>query len=66
MNRELKSKIILEFGTQEDFAVAVNERPAYISQIIRNRRDIAQEKKVKWADALNCTIIEIFIDSLIQ
>ncbi len=27
MNRELKSKIILEFGTQEDFAVAVNERP---------------------------------------
>jgi len=62
MNRELKAKIILEFGTQEDFAIAINERPAYVSQVIRDRRSIIEEKKLKWADALNCMVNEIFLD----
>ena len=59
MNLRLKSMIILRFGSQEDFAAVVNERPAYVSQIVRRRRNISIEKRLKWAEALNCPI-EIF------
>ena len=62
MNLRLKSTIILKFGSQEDFAAAVNERPAYVSQIIRRRRKISIEKMLKWAEALKCSIDEIFDD----
>ena len=60
MNLRLKSMIILRFGSQEDFAAAINERPAYVSQIIRGRRKISIEKMLKWAEALKCPIGEIF------
>ena len=60
MNLRLKSMIVLKFGSQEDFAAAINERPPYVSQIIRRRRDISTEKMLKWAEALNCPIEEIF------
>ena len=62
MNLRLKSMIILRFGSQEDFAAALNERPAYVSQIIRGRRKISIEKMLKWAEALNYPIDEIFDD----
>jgi transcriptional regulator with XRE-family HTH domain len=60
MDYTLKSRIVLKFGTQEDFAAAINERPEYVSQIVRGRRKISPEKKLQWADALNCSTDEIF------
>jgi transcriptional regulator with XRE-family HTH domain len=60
MNKELKSKIFLEFYTQEDFAAAIEERPSLVSNVIRGRRNISDEKKKAWATALRCSVDEIF------
>ena len=60
MNRVLKSKIILEFGTQEDFAKAIGERPSLVSNVVRGRRNLSAEKQIDWAIMLKCSINEIF------
>jgi transcriptional regulator with XRE-family HTH domain len=60
MNKPLKSKIFLEFYTQEDFAAAIEERPSLVSNVIRGRRYISDEKKKVWATALRCSVDEIF------
>ena len=41
MNKILKSKIVLKFGTQEDFAQAVGESPSIVSYVIRGRRRLS-------------------------
>jgi len=46
MNKELKSKIVLKFFSQKDFAAAIGERPSVISNVIRCRRNISDEKKI--------------------
>ena len=60
MNKTLKSKIVLKFFSQEDFAAAIGERPSVISNVIRGRRNISDEKKIAWATALGCSVCEIF------
>lgn len=60
MNRALKSKIVLKFGTQEDFAAKIGERPSVVSNVIRGRRNISDDKKIAWATALGCSVNEIF------
>jgi transcriptional regulator with XRE-family HTH domain len=60
MNRKLKSKIVLKFGTQEDFAKAIDEKPSVISNIVRGRRILSSEKQLRWALMLDCPVNEIF------
>jgi transcriptional regulator with XRE-family HTH domain len=60
MNKSLKSKIVLKFFTQEDFAEAIGERPAVVSNVIRSRRKLSPHKKIQWAEALECSVNEIF------
>ena len=60
MNKTLKSKIVLKYAFQEDFAAAIEERPSVVSNVIRGRRNISDEKKKAWANALNCSVSEIF------
>jgi transcriptional regulator with XRE-family HTH domain len=60
MNRKLKSKIVFKYLTQEDFCQTVRERPSLVSQVIRGRRQIPLEKKIKWAVALDCRVDELF------
>ena len=60
MNKTLKSRIVLIFGTQEDFAAAIGERPSVVSNVIRGRRNISEEKMKSWATILNCYVGEIF------
>jgi transcriptional regulator with XRE-family HTH domain len=62
MNRQLKSRIILEFGTQEDFAKAVGERPSFISMVVRGRRELSEDRRRLWASALKCQPEDIFPD----
>jgi transcriptional regulator with XRE-family HTH domain len=60
MNKALKSAIFLKFGTQEDFAATIEERPSLVSNVIRGRRNISDEKKRTWATALGCAVDDIF------
>jgi hypothetical protein len=62
MNKFLKSMIVLKFGTAEDFSKAVGERSYLISKVIRGRQTIPFEKKIEWANALGCSVNEIFPD----
>jgi transcriptional regulator with XRE-family HTH domain len=62
MNKALKSAIFLKFGTQEDFAAAIEERPSLVSNVIRGRRSISDERKRAWATALGCAVTDIFPD----
>lgn len=52
MNRRLKGKIIEIFGSQIDFAEAIEEDETFISRIVRGRRSLPPEKQKKWARAL--------------
>lgn len=67
MNKALKSKIVLKYFTQEDFAAAIEERPSVVSNVIRGRRKLPLNKQAIWAVALGCLVHEIFpIDHEIQ
>jgi len=60
MNRFLKAKIVERFGTQADFGQAIGEDETLISRVVRGRRQLSLERKVKWADALGCKVKELF------
>ena len=60
MNRLLKSKIILKFGTQEDFAKAIGERPSMVSNVVRGRRQLPPKKQFDWSLILDCPMLELF------
>jgi transcriptional regulator with XRE-family HTH domain len=60
MNKDLKAAIFKEFGTQGDFAQAINVDETLVSKIVRGRRKLDQEKQLVWAEALNSTPKELF------
>lgn len=62
MNKKLKSKIVLNFETQADFARVIKCDETIISRIIRGRRSLPVETQKKWADCLNCKPEDIFPD----
>ena len=52
MNKILKAKIVERYGTQADFAEAIDTDETIISRIIRGRRQLNSEKQLIWAKAL--------------
>jgi transcriptional regulator with XRE-family HTH domain len=62
MNRKLKAKIVEKFGTQSDFANVVSVDETLVSKIVRGRRELPEDTKRAWADALGSEISEIFFD----
>jgi len=60
MNRFLKAMIVFRFGTQEDFADAVEENSSVVSKVIRGRHTLSADKKSTWASTLQCEIKSIF------
>ena len=60
MNKALKSMIVLKFGTQDDFAERIGVNRSIVSNVIRGRRKLPDEKKIVWATALGCSVNEIF------
>jgi hypothetical protein len=60
MNRELKAKIILENESQWKFSKKIGVHDSYVSKVVRGARDLSDAEKRKWAEALNCSVQEIF------
>jgi transcriptional regulator with XRE-family HTH domain len=59
-NLRLKSRIILLFGTAEDFAEQIGVHPSIVSRVVRGRRKLTAESEKKWAEALKCAPDNIF------
>jgi plasmid maintenance system antidote protein VapI len=62
LNRKLKAKIFEKYGTQADFAEAIDTDETIISRIIRGRRQLDSERQLIWAKALGCKPKDIFAD----
>ena len=60
MNNKLKAQIVLKYGTQADFALAINEDETNISRIVRGRRQLDPTRRQIWAKALDCKPDDIF------
>jgi plasmid maintenance system antidote protein VapI len=54
VNLTLKSKIIKEFGTAEDFANHLGKHPSVVSRVVRGRLKLSQDEQKKWAKELGC------------
>jgi len=52
MNNELKSLIILKFGTQSDFAKEMEVDESYVSRVVRGRTALKPKMRDRWAQAL--------------
>lgn len=61
MNKKLKLKIIEQFDSQANFSQIIKTDESFVSRVVRNRRILSDEKKQKWADALDCKVGDIFI-----
>ncbi len=59
-NRRLKAKIIELFGTQGDFAVAINTSEWVVSRVVRGRRELTDDEKAQWARTLKSKANELF------
>ena len=60
MNRTLKAKIILEFGSQFEFAQEIREHESIVSKVVRQRKVLEPKGQKRWADALKCSPESIF------
>ncbi len=60
MNNKLKSQIVLLFGTQGDFAVAVGAREDRVSRVIRGRDKLSSNEQQRWASILKAEAGELF------
>jgi plasmid maintenance system antidote protein VapI len=62
MNKILKAKIFEKYGTQADFAGAIDTDETVVSRIIQGRRQLDSERQIIWAKALGCNPKDIFSD----
>ena len=60
MNKRLKARIIEVFGTQADFAEAIDDHESNISRVIRGRKVLSKKEQEHWASILKCTPNEIY------
>ena len=59
--QKLKSRIVEHFGTQADFAPVVGRDDAFISRVVRGRRQLPASEQGKWAEALKCDVTELLL-----
>jgi hypothetical protein len=59
-NLRLKARIILKYGTSEDFATVLSMPACTISKIISNRFEVSAWTKALFANRLECKIMDIF------
>ena len=60
MNRKLKAKIVEKFGTQADFAQAIEIDETIVSRVVRRRRSLNPAAQKTWGKALSCNPKEVF------
>lgn len=61
-NRRLKSQIVLQFGTQDEFAYKLGVSSSYVSLIVRGFRPLSDSAKEQWAELLGCEVSDVFGD----
>jgi hypothetical protein len=59
-NLRLKARIVLMYGTAEDFSTVVSMSSCKISNVISNRHEVSSWTKALFANRLECKIMEIF------
>ncbi len=59
-NLALKSRIVAKYGTQVAFAKQVQATETLVSRVIRGHICLSDEKKERWARALDAGVAEIF------
>ena len=60
MNWPLKQRIINAFGYQWKFAQTINTRECIVSKVVRGQRNLGPKQQAKWAEALGCSLEEVF------
>jgi len=60
MNKTLKYRIIQRYGSQADFAQALNLAESEVSRVVRGRRTLPSGVQKVWAEALGCKVEEVF------
>lgn len=60
INRQLKSKIVQEYGNQKQFARENDISEGIVSRVIRGRFNLTAEEREQWASALGATASELF------
>ena len=60
MNKRLKARIIELYGTQADFAAKLKVDDSLVSRVVRARRVLTMADQQRWAEALNCSVAELF------
>lgn len=60
MNKRLKARIVEIYGTQTDFAIAIETHESVVSRVIRGRRILSQIERKRWAEALKCMPKNVF------
>jgi|GEM_PF-1702599 len=58
MNMRLKLRIIEQYGTQRKFAQTLGVPESVVSNAVRGAA--SPRHKERWAEALNCTVDDIF------
>ena len=62
-NFPLKKRIIEIFKTQNAFAKAIKTNIGILSLVIHGRYNLSKSEKEQWAQALDCSIDEIFTEN---
>ena len=52
MNKNLKAEIVRKFGNQFLFSIFAEVHETEVSRVIRGRRSLSPENRVKWAQLL--------------
>ena len=60
VNKNLKLAILKKFDCQADFAGAVQVQQSKVSEVLRGRRQLTEQEKVKWAQVLEVPLQEAF------
>lgn len=60
MNKELKAEIVRRYGSQFRFAQAIGEHEATVSKVVRERVNLREWEKERWADVLGADKDKIF------
>lgn len=60
VNKILKARIIEKYGSQADFAQAMQTDETLVSRIVRGRRILTSEVQKEWAKALGCKPKDLF------
>lgn len=59
-NLRLKARIVLLYGTAQDFSTVISMPACKISNVISNRHEVSRWTKALFANRLECKIMDIF------